>query len=131
MERQYSIDADPHVTAAKFGCVYVPADEFTLQLDIDSLESLHNHRKNLDVLDDFLPKGWREPIKDGIPSRSGGAYNMHITIKLTEPMSSWKRIALQAILGSDLTREAFNFLRVDAEIEEPIGFFEPKKKGGE
>jgi len=110
-----------------------------LQLDVDRLwppyldssESndrnivsaiIHNNQKKpSQVLDRFLVdfqvaewKAWES---------SGG--NSHVMLTLSQEMDIDKRIAMQAILGSDPMREFLNLCRVLCSVEDPIALFKP------
>jgi hypothetical protein len=103
----------------------VKADEFTLQIDIDSEEDFERWKQGSEIILNSLD--YRDihirPSSSGLPHR-------HITISLYESADVWKRIALQMCLGSHITREALNSYRVLLNSECPIVFFEkiPKAK---
>jgi hypothetical protein len=55
-------------------------------------------------------------------SRNG---NKHVTIRLGEDITPERRIVLQALLGSDLKREALSLKRVDMGEPHPTLLFRP------
>ena len=57
------------------------------------------------------------------PSKSGGR-KQHITVRLGRAVSNLERIALQAVLGSDRSREALSLLSHFAGHPHPTMFFE-------
>lgn len=96
-------------------------DDYTLQLDIDNEEDYAVFRSQLSLLNIKFPmKG--SVVKD-TPSK-GGLPKRHITVKFDRKLSLWQKIAFQACLGSDRKRELLNAARVEAEVEDPIAFFE-------
>ncbi|KKN71061.1 hypothetical protein LCGC14_0424780 [marine sediment metagenome] len=54
--------------------------------------------------------------------------NMHVVVKLDRPVSALGRIALQACLGSDHTREFLAVLLVMQGLPEPSSLFKPKSE---
>lgn len=97
----------------------VPADNFTLQIDIDSEEDFRRWKNASDLLKVINPESVN------IISSSGGFPHRHITVNLGTYMDVWKRIALQVLLGSDFVREKMNAYRVlKGDMECPIAFFE-------
>jgi len=98
----------------------VPANDFILQLDIDSEEGYQQYKKGMEMVQNNIPL---LHIVETM-SKSGGK---HITIYLAEAMDVWKRLALQAILGSDFKREALNFNRIIHNDPFPILFYEERK----
>lgn len=116
--------ADGIAKAIASGKDVVEADAFTLQIDIDSDEDFERWKKGGEILLNDI--GYKNIVI--LPS-SGGLPHRHITISLNDPADIWKRIALQACLGSHITREILNSRRVLLSEECPIVFFEkPKQK---
>ncbi len=112
--------------AAAEGKIVVPADDRTLQIDIDSEDDFRRWEKAAPLLHTL------KPVDVAITESASGYPHKHITVYLPEPMDIWARIALQVLLGSHITRELLNAHRVlTGELECPIAFFEleqPKKK---
>jgi len=99
----------------------VVADDRTLQIDIDDGLNYVNWTKNSEfLLKDIGIERWE------IKESASGYPHRHITVYLKEPADVWKRIALQACLGSHLMREALNAHRVLTGNDCPILFFEKK-----
>lgn len=91
-----------------------------LQIDLDGARALHVYGRQYDVLRRAgLTKGWREKVN---PSRRSG--HTHVTISMPRPMPLTERVGLQAILGDDLKRAAFNWCRVKRHNKYPVVFFE-------
>lgn len=97
--------------------VVYPGDD-ELQIDIDTEAQYETFEKNLYTLGDCY-KVRKKPSKSGHPH-----YHITLTRIGRPPFSMWERIALQAILGSDLTRETMNALRYMNGVERPVRFFE-------
>lgn len=83
---------------------------------------IHGHQKKpSQVLDRFLME--LEVIKwQAWKSASG---NSHVVLTLNRDLDIDKRIAMQAILGSDPMREFLNLRRVLCGAEDPIALFKP------
>lgn len=58
------------------------------------------------------------------PSPSGRAGRWHIEVRLAMPIDHESRIALQALLGSDRTREMLSWCRLQRGEALPVLFFE-------
>lgn len=104
----------------------IPANNQILQIDIDSEEDFKVYEANAQLL---LQEISDKPVK--ITVSASGYPHRHIIVELKRPTDIWERIALQAILGSHLTREMFNAYRVIKGIECPIVFFEGKSESPE
>lgn len=110
--------------AAKKNLVVVEATPKTLQLDIDRVEKLRLFGWQWHLLKKSgLAQGWRARIQE---SKSRG--HVHIYIHLPKPLPLGTRIALQALLGSDLKRELFNWIRGCTRAKFPVVLFEKRKK---
>lgn len=95
-----------------------PAHSNELQIDLDGKVAWHfflgQHR---------LLAGLKWiPAATQITSSPGG--NIHVRILLPKPMPLIERIALQAILGSDRRREAYNYIRAKSRMPYPVLLFE-------
>lgn len=92
-----------------------------LQIDIDSEEHLLSFMSALGV----ILRNWdtegidveAHPSKSGLP-------RLHITLTLPFEVSPWQRIALQAALGSDPTRELLSATRLMRGDSHPTLFVE-------
>jgi hypothetical protein len=95
-----------------------PADDYELQLDIDTPEQEEQYRRMLPHVGDVYD------IEDVVetPSKSG---NKHVRIYTAYPLSVEERIALQAILGSDPKKELCSLRRWLNSDPIPILLFEP------
>lgn len=91
----------------------VVADDLHLQIDCDNLEDVKFCLKQLKILQPHVKIEGFKITK----SKSG---NRHVIIKLGEQLDAYKRIALQAILGSDRVREILNFISTYKEHGNPI-----------
>lgn len=99
---------------------YPKANE--LFVDIDSARDFARFKTMVEMLGRIEPvKGWTDT-----PSASGGQHR-HITVTLGRTVSDFERIALQAMLGSDLKRELLSFEQLKTGVNpHPTVFFEPK-----
>lgn len=99
-----------------------PADEHTLQIDIDSQEvdwerfekRFHWLQKHLSIVSVRKTR-----------SKSG---NWHVHIELLEAYNAPARIAMQMFLGSDMHREFANLLGVFRNTNAPIALVEKKEE---
>ena len=94
-----------------------------IQIDLDSVRALHTFSRQWRMLDarDVL-RGWRAKFS---PSFSKG--HLHVTITLPRARPLRERVLLAALLGSDLKREGFNYIRVVTRRSVPVAFFEKRK----
>jgi hypothetical protein len=120
INRTYS---EVRTEAASQGQRVVAADDYTLQIDIDSEEDAEKWKRGSEILLRAI-NGKEVTI---IESKSGFPHR-HITIHLNKAMDVWERIALQLCLGSHVTRETLNSYRVLVGNECPIVFFEEDNK---
>jgi hypothetical protein len=110
--------------AASHGMELIPADDYLLQIDIDTEE---DYKRWLLISNQLLPKISTDYVD--ISESISGYPHRHITVYLNEPMELWKRISLQLLLGSHHERELMNAFRVlTGDTECPIVFFEPDQK---
>jgi len=116
------------VMAREAGWLVEPVygDEHTLLLDLDSPESEVTYQKNFEIatrrhwIDLIETERWR--------SKSG---NTHVVLKTSQTLNLRERSALQAFLGSDLTRELCSWYQAregetGAIREDPHVLFRPK-----
>jgi hypothetical protein len=104
-----------------FDCIL--SDDSTLQVDIDSEAG---YKQYLEASKTLCLELGKTTIKTSVSGNS----HKHITIKLLKPLSVLERVAFQACLGSDLTRETLcirDYLDGDPN---PILFIEEKESGG-
>lgn len=100
----------------------IPAKSNQLQIDLDGWQALMRHTHSYFLLDrEGLTQGWKPHLKR---SETNGHY--HLTINLPKPLPVERRILLQALLGSDLSREVYNFIRSTRNSPLPIVFFEQR-----
>lgn len=103
---------------------FIPANPHTLQFDIDNNRDLKHFLKCLPWFSCMTHEMKMELRAVNFErSRSG---NWHVCIKLSKPLRTIERIALQAILGSDRARELCNWERYRFRSVHPILFI---KKG--
>ena len=106
---------------------FEPADAHTLQLDIDDGNSLQFFYKQLPWFSCICNEHSYGLRAISIThSRSG--VNWHVEIKLSKRLKLVERIAWQAILGSDRSRELCNLERVMCRSAYPVLFI--KQLGG-
>jgi hypothetical protein len=106
------------------GCVIDLATPHLLQLDLDSEAAYKLFLEQVRLLHDheIIPTDTQVVAR---PSKSG---NLHVTLILPK-YTDWpttKRIMVQALLGSDLKREALNLSRFQHSAPEAILLFRPK-----
>ena len=109
--------------AAACGCELIVADARTLLLDLDDDVSLDAFHKNLDVLRNHAP--FTLTINDQWTSKGG---NTHIVVGIDRDTPIAERCLLQAILGSDRTREALTMARYRTYGDDIIALFKPIKE---
>jgi len=110
--------------AAQRGLIIVEPRANQLQIDLDSARALRKYGMQYSILRRAgICKGWKEKIT---PSSKKG--HVHVTITMPYALSLIVRVGLQAILGSDLGREAFNYCRAVKGGQYPVVFFEKTKK---
>lgn len=119
MQMEYSISEDfANKKAEALGLNIVKPDDRTLQLDFDTEDQWDAFMtQRLTILLQYLDVErvwWTE-------SHSG---NKHVYIRLKQVMSFLKRIAYQAALGSDPTRELLSLARVQLGQGETTMMFE-------
>lgn len=110
-------------TAKALDCEVVVAGDGELFIDIDTEYQFETFKKNIALFSSwFKHRGWVESeSKQGLPHR-------HIIVTLKDHMPLLNRIALQACLGSDPTRELISMKKVlDGEKGNVNVFFEKKK----
>lgn len=107
--------------AKENGLVIIEPKPNEIQIDIDGMAELTFYQQQIRVLRANLKTAqtWTEDIK---ASKTPGRF--HITLTTHKPIDHVLRVALQAILGSDIRRECFNLCRVLNGNKYPIVFFE-------
>lgn len=108
---------DVHEVAKKANQTVILPKGNECQLDIDSKEQYDRFEDVLKWAEDLLEI--KKVTK--LPSKTKGHY--HITVEFYKELSLWERIALQAVLGSDLTRELLNSIRAINGDENPSALF--------
>jgi len=108
--------------AAELGLDVVLPKAYEIQLDLDSNDAYIYYLTNIDIL---LRAGLICNIKD-VPSKSGLPHR-HITINFNRDLSNWERIAYQASLGSDRTRELLSCIMIEQGDQYPTLFLEKKR----
>jgi hypothetical protein len=105
----------------KDGLVLVVPEDNEIQIDLDSEEEWEEFQKRFEVFKRHFGL-FIEGVKT-IPSKSGLPHR-HIYIEMGTKYSVMERIAFQACLGSDPTREINNMRRVFNDDIYPIALFE-------
>lgn len=115
-------DRDPFVEAEKRGCIVVEPAPNELFVDIDDEASLAVFYKQIAIFN----RGRTRPIPHRLTaSPSGKPHHFHIVVTWPKDVGDeYHRLGLQAILGSDRTREALCWLRHEAGDEPVTVFFE-------
>jgi hypothetical protein len=105
--------------AKKSGWKIVEPKPNQLQLDLDGARAVRRYGMQFSILKKSgLANGWKELV---LSSKKSG--HVHVVITLPKAVRNLERVALQAILGSDIKREAFNFCRVKKRNKYPIVLF--------
>lgn len=127
----YALDRQlAYMEAEEHGLIVVVADDHTLQLDFDNDENFQQflHFRFGHYLKFTESNQFAKPLDAPLvarawytESRNG---NKHVYVTLRKPIPVTERIALQTYLGSDLTREFLNLMRVQAAVVDPVLFFE-------
>lgn len=93
-----------------------------LFVDIDNARDFTRFKDLVVMLDRMdRVKGWQDT-----PSASGGQHR-HVVVTMQRDVTAFERIALQAMLGSDLKREMLSYERLaTGSNPHPTVFFEPK-----
>lgn len=86
------------------GLIPVLPDAHTVMIDIDSPTLPEDFEENKEMLNRFYE------IESEIITTSVSG-NLHVYLRMKEPLLSIERIALAAALGSDPKREIFSFVR--------------------
>jgi|SRR6185312_8516346 len=107
--------------AEKKGRVVVKPRARELFLDIDSAEAWEFFLERVAKLREHVPLTY--VVR---PSPSGKPGRQHVVVTLERAVSPIERIALQAVLGSDLMRELLSYIRYARNDEAPTLFFETK-----
>jgi hypothetical protein len=117
---EFSLDNELVVMKAKENRIKVQeADNYTLQIDINSEEDYHIFTMNYQIVAKHLT------VREVEEYLSVSKYShKHIIITLVEPLSEMERICLQACLGSDRTREALNYFRSKQGLGKAIVLFD-------
>lgn len=105
----------------------VPAHDHVLQLDLDMGTEMA-----LAYIKEMVPLLSRR-VGQGLqmahyPSKSGK--NTHVVFALPDPMPEMERMAWQAVMGSDRTREALNLIGIHNGVLNQVVLFQPKDKNG-
>jgi hypothetical protein len=108
--------------AEKFKCELKTATDKQLFVDLDTEVQWQIFQHQIKLLKKhFYFVGWKVlPSKQGLPHR-------HVTVEMVNPYDLITRIALQACLGSDPTRELLSIRRAMNQEENVVIFFEPKE----
>jgi hypothetical protein len=129
----YSLEQSPEAAAEDLGLTMFEADDWTLQVDLDSdtareefearaLQTIyeakeHGHEKDIP---------WESDVLDRLYTRSKSG-NCHVYLRLLRAHPVMERIAMQATLGSDSRREYFAMLRAKLSLRDAaVVLFETK-----
>ena len=111
---------------AERDCHIVEPGADQLQVDIDTHHALGVFHCNVRALGDLVVSHSMRP------SPSGKAGRYHVTVHLNRPVKdAFERIALQALLGSDLAREMVSWREATLGLKAPTVFFERNEKKAE
>ena len=99
------------------------ANDYLLLLDLDNQNARNTLAKSIELVDRMF--GVIE-VKEWV-SKSGGEHS-HASVALRDPLKQEARIALQAALGSDPTREILSLIRLRNGVVEPSRLFKVREK---
>lgn len=121
----YLLDAfDMAATDAEAqGREVIRSTDTTLLLDFDNGSQQEQYGRMLERLQRALP-GVQETVR--WTSKSGRG--VHVMLSLPKPLTVTERLLLQAVLGSDPTREMLGLMLLHSGVENPIMLFKPKGK---
>ena len=114
-------DTELAAKAARRGCQVDLPDDYTIQLDLDGPEP---YSKFINYLDHYHKLTGVPKILSHIWYTSAGG-NVHVVARLSRFVMPRERMLIQALLGSDLTRERFNYSRLCTNVPNPIALFRP------
>lgn len=118
--QSYTLEDDPEAYARDRGLVVVEPDVNELFVDIDSEAAFTLLNAQVALL---TRTGVPLEIQLVTPSKSG-LPNRHVYLICPgDFLNPYKRIALQALLGSDPHREALSLARLEARTERPATIF--------
>jgi hypothetical protein len=127
-------DTEPveEIASAK-GCRVVYPTPRELQLDLDDASQLKYFWAQWNRLyragaDHAMMIDW-DSVPLVLDSSTKGHF--HVIVKLSQPLDVPERILLQALLGSDRTREMLNFRRWLQGMDNPIRLFRPHDEAAE
>ncbi len=119
--------ADLETMAAARNCYVLQPAPDELFVDVDSVDAALRLEHALSRLDQT---GWTFIVAIGRASSSQRGRRKHVVVKVKKQdhsaLTPWERIALQAVLGSDLERELSSCVDLIEGHEVATCFFEPK-----
>lgn len=125
--KRFNFEKDPtresaalHSAAAVAkGCKVVHPQANELQLDFDTHAQLGLFEANRHLFSALIA----DVKRTASPSQKAGRF--HVTVTLVRPVRDvYERIMLQALMGSDTTREALSWYEAQAGVAEPCRLFE-------
>lgn len=108
--------------AEALDCTIRKANDYQLFIDIDTDHQFAIFERQLPILEKHWPTylNWiATPSKQGLPHR-------HVVIRFAKALDLMTRIALQAAMGSDPTRELLSIRRALNKEENVVVFFEKR-----
>lgn len=117
-KKPYILDRDPFVEAQKSNLMAVLPKRNELQIDLDSEQAYAQFLRAFSVMSRY-----RSLEIVSLQWSKSGAPHRHIYIKTTR-VSDKTRVALQAMLGSDVVRENLSMQRIACKMKNPTVFFE-------
>ncbi len=113
------LDQDPKAVAAELQCAVVFPKENELQIDLDHIE---DHDVMFDMINVLRHNGLTVDVTK-VTKSLGGNHHGYVQLNLEEPIDEITRIAFQACLGSDRTRELLSLLRILLKTNRPATCF--------
>ncbi len=110
----------PVAAAAVIEADVIRPTPYQLFIDIDSAAAFKVFKEQFELLNEMLLATFESK-----PSKSGGEHR-HVIVTMPHKVTPLERIALQAMLGSDLKRELLSWHRVNTDTPDPTVFFESR-----
>lgn len=111
--------AEKTAKAEEYNCDLVIADDHTLLLDLDTPDTQTQYKDRLTSM-----KPWLKV--DKVTKWFSRNDNVHVQITLSEPLPLERRVALQAVLGSDPKREMVLLREIQETGSANIVLFRPR-----
>jgi hypothetical protein len=130
MMSEFKVDDDPELKAKALGLdIYEPKpNEVLLDFDEPTDDDEIHYRTTLEMINDALSSPFVPYLVEAKRTVSKSGKGAHVYLTCSRELSNLERVLLQAVLGSDLKREALGFMRITLGSNRPPGvMFEVKR----